>query len=105
MTSTVKKSILKNLFGRRKFPAVVQPGSDMASMLNAVNSIKERVEAYSGERGNEEDSFVQVKDLLTVGIIDGDGAYQQNNTTVASIEALEARIADLEARVTALENP
>tara|TARA_R110000772_G_scaffold51809_7_gene118897 strand:+ start:5432 stop:6391 length:960 start_codon:yes stop_codon:yes gene_type:complete len=75
MSNEYLTQLLKHtrLTGTRPYPAVGSPTTDVQSLRQVIEALKLRSEIQARERGNILDSYVTLKDLSALGLIDAEG--------------------------------
>ena len=62
---------------KHKYPAIptqLAHAGDLPALAAILNAIRERVEVFSRDRGDVEDSMVSVQDLIELGLITAEQA-------------------------------
>lgn len=77
---------LKQVFAVRRWPSIPNAVPEGESLHNALEALRARSYIQSRETSNVMDSFVTVRDLIELGVIDAAG--------IKKIEELQQRIDD-----------
>ena len=59
--------------GKRRWAAVPAPIRELASLHESVTALKQRTDVQARETGDSLDSFLTVRDLMALGLIDAEG--------------------------------